>query len=251
MAGKDPGDRPAADGFADAPRPGAGFSGPPADGGLSIDRLAQAFAAMMGAPEAGPAEVVAVDASPDLDAAETVEDEAGAVTPLSILEALLFVGLPGGRPLGSRVAAGLMRGVTPAEVDDLARELAGRFRANNCPYEVVTREDGWVMRLRDDFARLGNVLESRARMVRLDDESLEMLALVAWHQPVPRDRLVELGCDARPATLRQLVRRGLLELRRPAEGAAGEPTYHTTSRFLEVFGLTSLDDLPDPAEPPA
>ena len=107
------------------------------------------------------------------------------------------------------------------------------------------------MRLRDDYARLGNVLESRARMVRLDDESLEMLALVAWHQPVPRDRLVELGCDARPATLRQLVRRGLLELRRPADGAAGEPTYHTTARFLEVFGLTSLDDLPDPAEPPA
>ena len=81
MAGKDPGDRPAAGGFAHEPQPGGGFSGPPADGGLSIDRLAQAFAAMMGAPEAGPAEVVAVDASPDLDAAETVEDEAAAVTP--------------------------------------------------------------------------------------------------------------------------------------------------------------------------
>jgi segregation and condensation protein B len=67
---------------------------------------------------------------------------------------------------------------------------------------------------------------------------------------VPRDRLVELGCDARPATLRQLVRRGLLELRRPAAGE-GEATYHTTPRFLEVFGLQSLDDLPDPSEPPA
>ena len=53
-----------------------GFEGPPADGGLSIDRLAQAFAAMMG--EQDPYEtattsvqkVVRIDASPDLD--ETV-----------------------------------------------------------------------------------------------------------------------------------------------------------------------------------
>lgn len=229
--------------------PAAGFTAPPADGGLSIDRLAQAFAAMMGQVDAPrPAEasgVVQVDASPDLD--EAADDQCR-VSPLSILEALLFVGLPGGKPLGSRLVASLMRGVKPAEVDELARELARRCRADNCPYEVVARDDGWVLRLHDDYARFGSVLESRARTVRLDAESLEMLALVAWHQPVPRDGLVELGCDARPATLRQLVRRGLLELRRPDEG---EPTYHTTPRFLEVFGLTSLDDLPNPADPPA
>ena len=50
----------------------AGFNAAPADGGLSIDRLAKAFAAMMGpadsdTPPAMPAAVVEVDASPDLD----------------------------------------------------------------------------------------------------------------------------------------------------------------------------------------
>lgn len=244
-----PGNR-RADGPARTSRAG-GFAGPPADGGLSIDRLAQAFAAMMGAPAAD-RDVVQVDASPDLDAAEPHADDPGGVSPLSILEAMLFVGLPGGRPLTSRAAAGLMRGVEPAEVDELATELARRLRDDDCPYEVVPRDAGWVMRLRAEFARLGGVLEWRNRMVRLDAESLEVLGLVAWHQPVPRDRLVELGCDARPATLRQLVRRGLVELRRPAAGdSSDEPTYHTTPRFLEVFSLASLADLPDPTEPPA
>jgi chromosome segregation and condensation protein ScpB len=70
---------------------------------------------------------------------------------------------------------------------------------------------------------------------------------VAWHQPVPRDRLVELGCDARPATLRALVRRGLLAVEQPAEG---EAAYVTTPKFLEVFRLASLADLPAPNEPP-
>lgn len=234
--------------------PPVGFTAPPDDGGLSIDRLAQAFAAMMGTADPladqPPADVVQVDASPDLDDTASGDDDAARVTPLSILEALLFVGLPGGRPLSSRTVAGLVRGVRPEEVDDLALELQRRCRANNCPYEVVSREDGWVMRLRPEFARFGSVLEGRARLVRLDAEALDVLAVVAWNQPVPRDRLVELGCDARPATLRQLVRRGLLELRHAEGDGEGGPTYHTTPKFLEVFRLTSLADLPDPHEPP-
>jgi len=236
------------------PTPQAGFTAPPDDGGLSIDRLAQAFAAMMGTadPQSPPAtDVVQVDASPDLDDSVSGEgDDAARVTPLAILEALLFVGLPGGKPLSSRAVAGLIRGVRAEEVDDLAVELQRRCRADNCPYEVVARDEGWVMRLRPEFAQFGNVLEGRARLVRLDAEALDVLAVVAWNQPVPRDRLVELGCDARPATLRQLVRRGLLELRHPEGDAEGGPTYHTTGKFLEVFRLGSLADLPDPTEPP-
>lgn len=231
----------------------AGFTAAPQDDGLSIDRLAQAFAAMMGAPDpyATPADaddMVRVDSSPDLDDFRAEDGEACPVTPAAILEAVLFVGLPGGKPVSSRRVAALMRGVRPAEIDELAAELQDRYAADGCPYEVVSREDGWLVQLRPEFARFGSVLEGRARLVRLDADALDVLALVAWNQPVPRDRLVELGCDARPAVLRQLVRRGLLELR-PAAGDT-PPTYHTTPRFLEVFRLTSLADLPDPSAPP-
>jgi segregation and condensation protein B len=238
----------------------ASLGGRPSDGGLSIDRLAQAFAAMMGGTETGSVtqrDVVQVDASPDLDADAargddgSIDDAADVrVSPLSIFEALLFVGRPDGRPLTSRMVAGLMRGVRPEEVADLAAELSRRYRAAECPYDVVTRQDGWLLRLRPEYTDYGSVLEQRTRTVRLDAEALDVLAVVAWNQPVPRDKLVELGCDARPATLRQLVRRGLLELRHPAEGDE-PPTYHTTAKFLEVFRLERLEDLPDPTAPPA
>lgn len=239
-----------------ADAPATGFTAPPADGGLSIDRLAQAFAAMMGSPDpyAAPqaaGDVVHVDASPDLDDAAftTADDDADCrVSPLTILEAMLFVGLPGGKPISSRKVAGLMRGVRPQEVDELAAELRQRYLANNCPYEVASQDTGWVMRLRPEFRQFGTVIESRTRQVRLDAESLEVLAAVAWNQPVARDRLVELGCDARPTTLRQLVRRGLLEMSR--DGDDGEPAYRTTAKFLEVFKVRSLDDLPPPDAPP-
>jgi segregation and condensation protein B len=230
-----------------------GFTAAPADGGLSIDRLAQAFAAMMGHGDTTPAPippaaVVQVDASPDLDEA-TPSDDVTRVSPLSILEALLFVGLPGGEPLSSHMAAGLMRGVEPQEVDELAAELARLYHEENRPYEVSSRGDGWVMRLRPEYAGFGAVLEQRSRMVRLDGESLDALAVVAWHQPVPRDKLIEFGCDARPATLRALVRRGLLALEKSDEPDVA-PAYVTTQKFLDVFKLERIEDLPPPNEPP-
>ena len=242
-----------------AAAPATGFTAAPADGGLSIDRLAQAFAAMMGTadPYAGPAasptdDIVRVDTSPDLDDGLGATDDAddAKVNPRSILEALLFVGQSDGTPLTSRKVASLMRGVRPQEVDELVADLRREYAANNCPYEIVSQDAGWVLRLRPEYARLGQVLEARARMVRLDGEALDVLALVAWKQPVARDNLVELGCDAAPTTLRLLVRRGLLELV-PAPDKAAEPSYRTTAKFLDVFKLDSLADLPDPAAPPA
>ena len=156
------------------PAPAAGFQSAPADGGLSIDRLARAFAAMMGGahpysagsqaiPAAGdatdggrtagsaasrtgaapPTSVVQVDASPDLDDGFAADGDASCrVSPTSILEAMLFVGLPGGEPLTARRVAGLMRGVLPQEIDQLAMELRQRYLANNCPYEVVSLDSG-------------------------------------------------------------------------------------------------------------
>lgn len=237
--------------------PGAGFTAPPADGGLSIDRLARAFASMMGvadpyappSPEDTGAAVAEVDPSPDLDDAggAPLPEATCRVSPETILEALLFVGLPGGSALDSRRVAGLMRGVRPQEIDDLAVELARRYRTNRCPYEVVSQGQGWMMRLRPEFAAFGRVVETRTRQVRLDAESLEVLAVVAWNQPVPRDRLVELGCDASPSVLRGLVRRGLLSLE---PGPDGTPRYGTTRKFLDVFRLARLDDLPAPEAPP-
>lgn len=247
-------ERQTADGPPAAPGGGAGFVGPPADGGLSIDRLAQAFAAMMGSadpwtPRAEPA-VAQEDASPSLDddGLAPGAEEGCRVDPATILEALLFVGQPDGAALSGRRVAALMRGVRAQEIDDLAAELERRYRANGCPYEVVPRDDGWVMRLRAEFAGVGRVSEARARLMRLDAEALDVLAVVAWNQPVPRDRLVALGCDAPPATLRTLVRRGLLAIE-PQPG--GEPSYRTTAKFLEVFRLESLADLPRALEPPA
>ena len=162
---------------------------------------------------------------------------------------MLFVGMADGEPLCSRKVASLMRGVRPQEVDELAEELRARYDRQQRPYEVVTVGSGWALRLREAYRQFGRILEQRAQQVRLGEEALDTLAVVAWNQPVRRDRLVQLGCDARPSTLRQLVRRGLLQL--ISAGKGEEPSYETTDKFLDVFKIEKLADLPKPDAPPS
>lgn len=79
---------------------------------------------------------------------------------------------------------------------------------------------------------------------RLSPAALEVLAVVAYRQPVTRGQISELrGVDSASA-LRTLVRRGLIA----EEGRLSTPghpaIYGTTGRFLEALGMASLADLP-------
>lgn len=80
--------------------------------------------------------------------------------------------------------------------------------------------------------------------VRLSPAALEVLAVVAYRQPVTRGQISELrGVDSASA-LRTLVRRGLIA----EEGRLSTPghpaIYGTTGRFLEALGMASLAELP-------
>src|SRR5262249_16684663 len=80
------------------------------------------------------------------------------------------------------------------------------------------------------------------REARLTVPALDVLAIVAYRQPITRSDIDSLrGVDS-AATLRQIVRLGLVAVAPVAAGQ--EAGYVTTPRFLELFGLKSLDDLP-------
>ena len=73
--------------------------------------------------------------------------------------------------------------------------------------------------------------------------ALDTLSIVAYRQPITRQEVDSLRGAASMSVLRQLVRLGLIAVQR-GDGAEGEALYGTTSRFLKLFQLGSLDDLP-------
>jgi segregation and condensation protein B len=229
---------------ADAPQGDLGlatFRQLPDEAGLSLNQLSAALAGMLRSgddPYAAPEEVEA-SAAP----AEADPDAGCEVAPRSILEAMLFVGSPQNEPLAARQVAGMMRGVRPAEIDALVRELNRDYQARACPYHIVAEGAGYRLTLREDFARMRDLFYGKSRQARLSQSAVELLSAVAYRPGISAEELSKLRGQPCGHTLSQLVRRGLVRLERE-ESKRRQARYFTTDRFLKLFGLTSLDELP-------
>jgi len=238
----------------------------PDDQGLSLDELSQAYAALLakgadpypnaaagerGAEEGGEspaanpeeASVEAEHAGEPLPVAPGADDAACEITPRSILESILFVGHPTGEPLTSERIASLMRGVRPAEIDDLVQSLNEEYAAAKAPYAINSVGPGYRLALRTEFGPLRDAFYGRVREARLSQAAIDILAIVAYHQPVTADDIDRRRGRPSGAIVSQLVRRDLLVIDRPAEKKA-KPHYRTTGRFLDLFDLNDLSELP-------
>lgn len=165
------------------------------------------------------------------------------IGPSSLLEAMLFVGDPDNKPLSSTRLAGLLRGVDAAEIHSLVRELNDRYAACRLPYHIVGEGEGFRMALRDEFQRVRQRFFSRVRQARLSQAAIDVLSLVAYREPLAADEISELRGKPSTAILAQLVRRQLLRIDRDEQNPR-RLRYRTTRRFLDLFGLATLDDLP-------
>ena len=209
---------------------------------LSLDKLSNAFAGMLGAP-VEEADDVADDQDADAGDQREEAEPAVAISPQSILEAMLFVGSPENRPLSSKQAAELMRGVEPGEVGELVQQLNARYAEDGCPYEIIDDSGGFRLALRQEFGRIRDKFFGRVREARLSQAAIEVLSLVAYNQPISNEEVSQQRGTPSGAILSQLVRRQLLRIERP-DTKPRRPVYFTSERFLKLFQLSSLDDLP-------
>jgi segregation and condensation protein B len=217
--------------------------------GLSLDALGAALAGMLDKGH-DPYSTPTPEASRGIETASvepTDNEDRCEVTPRTIVEALLFVGSPDNKPLSAGEMASLMRGVRPAEIDAAVRDLNADYARRNCPYTICADGAGYRLRLRDSHDRLRDQFYGRTRQARLSQAAVEVLAIVAYRAPISADEISRLRGTPSGHILTQLVRRRLLRLER-GDARPRRVVYHTTPRFLELFGLAGLEDLPRTGE---
>jgi segregation and condensation protein B len=221
------------------------------DQGISLDDLSKAYAALLGKgddPYEPPPERQTGGGTPPPDPIPSAEEEeACQLCPRSIVEAMLFVGHPRNEPISNKQLASLMRGVPPREIDELIDELNAEYDQLQHPYRIVRCGTGYRLELRDEFATLRGVFYGRVREARLSQAAIDVLAIVAYQQGCSRGDVEEIRQRPSGALLAQLVRRRLLRIER-GEQKPRTPRYFITDRFLELFGLSSVEELPQSPE---
>jgi segregation and condensation protein B len=122
--------------------------------------------------------------------------------------------------------------------------LNRRYRAQRRPYAIEARDGGFVLALLPGYRAVRERVFGGPREARLNQSSLDVLAVIAYRQPVGKAEVDAVrGMDS-GGLLRQLVRLGLVAVRQRADADGKEVLYGTTPRFLQVMNLNSPDDLP-------
>jgi segregation and condensation protein B len=157
-----------------------------------------------------------------------------------IVEALL---LAAPEPLTAQRLGELVPGAKAATVRELVTELNVEYAQQGRGFEIAEVAGGWQLRTCADLAEYVHALHPR-RAVRLSRAALETLAVVGYKQPITRAEIEHVrGVDA-GAVLRSLLERDLVRIAGHREIPGRPMLYATTRRFLEVFGLASLEGLP-------
>jgi segregation and condensation protein B len=212
---------------------------------LTLNRLTAALAEMLGPPIAAAAAEPSAAGEPAAQPARN--DDCCPITPRSVLEALLFVGNPGGESLRPEQVAEWVRDVEPAEVEQLVEQLNQQYAAEAAAYSIVADGAGYRLSLTPEFQGNRRRLSGRSREARLSQAAVEVLALVAYNQPIPSAEIGRLRGRPSSHILAHLVRRQLLRIERKPERPRSL-VYHTTPRFLSLFGLSDISELPQAQE---
>jgi len=157
-----------------------------------------------------------------------------------IVEALVL-GAP--EPVSAQKLAEVVPGLEPDDARSLLAELGREYEEQGRAFEIWEVAGGYQLRTRPEYASYLRLLH-RERPLRLSRAALETLAVVAYRQPVTRAEIEAVRGVEADAVLKSLLERQLVRVAGHREVPGRPILYGTTRRFLEVFGLGQLDDLP-------
>ena len=132
-----------------------------------------------------------------------------------------------------------------ADVEDAVLRINERLVETDRPYSIEKWGGGFRFATRPELAPFLKALFVTDRQRKLSRTLMETLAILAYRQPVSRSELEFVrGVDCDYA-IRKLLEYGLIDVTGRAERVGRPLLYGTTDRFLELFGLHALDDLPN------
>jgi len=185
--------------------------------------------------------LVTLVAVPHSLAIHTEDDDELRHTARQRLEAVLFLAR---EPLNTRKLSQYANLADGTEARTLIRHLNEHYDASGRAFRVEQVAGGFQLMTRRLFSswlrRLGHVPPE----LRLSAPALETLAVIAYRQPTPRADIEAIRGVNCGEVIRQLMERDLVRIGSRSEELGRPYLYNTTKRFLQLFGLVNLDDLP-------
>ncbi|MBQ7151554.1 MAG: SMC-Scp complex subunit ScpB [Synergistaceae bacterium] len=157
------------------------------------------------------------------------------------IEALLFMSPD---PLSENELKNLL-GVSSREIKDALNELIIIFQGQDHGIFLKALAGGWVLETKPELSDLiSNFSEIvKTKRVHLSKAAIETAAIIAYNQPVTRSEIDEIRGVHSDSSIARLLEHDLIKIA-GRKGKNGGLLYLTTQKFLELFGIDSLENLP-------
>ena len=168
---------------------------------------------------------------------------------LTALEALLF---STHHPLTAGRLAELLDLDSTKPIRRGIKQLNESYESTNRCFRIENVAGGFQLLTLPEHGDLLKKLHQREIDAKLTKAALETLAIIAYKQPILRADIEAIRGVACGETIRSLMEKHLVKISGRAEVPGRPILYGSTKRFLEVFGLNSIKDLPQPetGQPP-
>ncbi len=159
---------------------------------------------------------------------------------ISAFEALLYAS---GEPISIERVAQVFE-IEPEEVVSVMESLGDRLKKNKSGLELVRMENTYQLATKTQYAEYIKRAFDIRRRTPLSPAALEVLAVVAYNQPVTKSFIEQVrGVDC-SGVVTTLIEKGLVEERGRLELPGKPLLYGTTKNFLRCFSLNDLTELP-------
>lgn len=167
-----------------------------------------------------------------------------------VIEALLFTSPDPLLLAKIREVTDTISPLRPRQLRQIIEELKEDYFTQQRAFKLEEIGQGYVLRTYEEYAPYVDLLYRQKRWDKLSHASTEVLAIIAYRQPITRPQIDAIrGVDS-SGSLMQLLERQLIEPMGKLE-APGRPTlYRTTREFLKHFGLKDLSELTPTQTPP-
>jgi len=162
----------------------------------------------------------------------------------SVVEAVLFAN---DEPISTARLAEIV-GTNVRQLRKHIDDLNDKYKQHNNAFRIEQIAGGYQMRTLSAYSHWLKKLIRAREESSLSQPALETLAIIAYKQPIIRANIEAIRGVAAGEMIRNLMYKGLVKITGRAEVLGRPMLYGTTKKFLEVFGLNSLKDLPKAEE---
>ncbi|NPV82692.1 MAG: SMC-Scp complex subunit ScpB [Candidatus Aminicenantes bacterium] len=163
----------------------------------------------------------------------------------AILEVLIFISQ---EPLTRERMKEVLGEVPDEELEAALNSLLSDYASGGRGIQVVQSGGGYLFTTKPEHDQWVRRLLQIEKKTKLSSAALETLSIIAYHQPITQAEISAIrGVDS-TYCLKSLLQKKLIKIVGRKKAPGNPLVYRTSERFLQYFGLNSLDDLPKEEE---